>query len=460
MNVRKALLVSLVVTALLAACGPAPTPEILRETVEVPVEVPVEQTVVVEKTVEVESTVEVMQEVEVVTIAYNNYFNMTFGPADPPIEAIRAAVAEKYPHIRVEFNVMPYEAGPWHDLYVTWFTAEDGTTDLMGVGAYWTAEFGEAGWLLPLDDMISQDILDQLNPAYLDAHTYQGQLLGLGPWWGGIGGLYYRTDLLEEYGFEPPETYDDLVAIAEAIIAEEPNMTGWTWPALNDQVLVNRWTEFLNGFGGSYFHDDGTCAMNSEEAVEALEFMVSLIQRGISPREITTWKEEDSQIRFVSGQSIFHTGRQDMMFWLDNPDQSQIVGNWDFIPMPAQPGGRSTGYYEGWAFSISRFSDSPEAAARVLEVMFDLDVQKAFNLSQGPIQANMNVYNDPEVIENNPNLPKIQAVADTAEPPIPSPYHTELADILSDELHAALTGIKQPQAALDAACSQIDAIQQ
>jgi ABC-type glycerol-3-phosphate transport system substrate-binding protein len=149
-----------------------------------------------------------------------------------------------------------------------------------------------------------------------------------------------------------------------------------------------------------------------------------------------------------------------MMFWLDDPDQSQIVGNWDFVPMPAQPEGEPTGYYEGWAFSINRYSDNPEAAAKVLEVMFDFEVQKAFNLSQGPIQAHMGVYSDPEVIENNPNLPKIEAVADTAEPPIPSPNYTEMADILADELHAALTGIKQPQAALDAACERIDAIQQ
>jgi ABC-type glycerol-3-phosphate transport system substrate-binding protein len=200
--------------------------------------------------------------------------------------------------------------------------------------------------------------------------------------------------------------------------------------------------------------------MNSEEAVEALSFMVSLVQTGVSPREITTWKEEDSQVRFVSGQSVFHTGRQDMMFWLDNPEQSQIVGKWDFIPMPATPDGEPTGYYEGWAFSINKYSDNPEAAAQVLEVMFDFDVQKAFNLSQGPIQAHMDVYEDTEVIDNNPNLPKIQAVADTAEPPIPSPHYTEMADILADELHAALTGIKQPQVALDTACQRIDGIQQ
>jgi len=336
--------------------------------------------------------------------------------------------------------------------------SEDGTTDLLGVGAYWTAEFAEAGWLLPLNDIISPEILEKLNPAYLEAHSYKGQVMGLGPWWGGIGGLYYRSDLLEEYGFEPPTTYDELVEIAETIMADNPDMTGWTWPAMNDQVLVNRWVEYLNGFGGDYFHADGSCAMNEPEGLAALEFMVSLIDDGISPREITTWKEEDSMIRFVSGRSVFHTGRQDMMFWLDNPEQSEIPGKWGFVPNPAQPGGRPSGFYEGWAFSINKYSDSPEAAAKVLEVMFDFPMQKAFNLSQGPLQAHMDVYTDPDVLANNPHMELIEKVADTALPPIPTPYFAEMSVILAEELHSALTGIKAPERALNDACARIDVL--
>ena len=84
--------------------------------------------------------------------------------------------------------------------------------------------------------------------------------------------------------------------------------------------------------------------------------------------------------------------------------------------------------------------------------------QKAFNLSQGPVQAHKDVYNDPDVIENNPNIPLVEKVADTAIPPIPSPNFSEISVILSEELHSALSGIKPAQAALDDACAQIDAI--
>lgn len=395
---------------------------------------------------------------ETVVIAYNEYFTKTFGPADPPIDAIRAEVAKLYPNITVEFQTTPLQAGAWHDTYVTWFMSEDSQVDILGVGAYWTAEFGEANWLQTLDDKVDKALLAKMNPSYLEAHSYNGRLYGLGPWWGGIGGLYYRADLLEEYGFDPPETYDELVMICKKIQADNPGMTGWTWPAMNDTVLVNRWTEFLSGFGGTFFNSDGTSAVNSKEAVAALTFMKSLIDQGISPKEITTWKEEDSQTRFVNGNSIFHSGRQDLMFWLDNPEQSKVVGKWGFVKNPAQPNGKSAGFYEGWAFSINKFTDVPDAALKVLEVMFSFPVQKQFNLSQGPLQAHMDVYSDPDVLKNNPNMEIIEKVADSATPPLPSPDYVEISDVLKRHIHGVLTGQNNPKQALDQAASEINSI--
>lgn len=437
-------LVSLMIALpLLASCA-APAPQVVEK--------------VVTKEVEKVVTVEVPVAKEIVTIAYNGYFEKTFGPAKPPIDAIREEVAKKYPNIEVQLNIMPYEAGPWRDNYLAWFQAEDGTTDLIGMGLYWLPEFAQTDWLLPLNDIISPAILSKLNPAYLNAFTANGKLLALGPWWGGIGGLYYRKDLLEAAGIKPPETYAELVDAARKLMAANPGLSGWTWPALKDQALVNRWVEYLNGFGGTYFDSSGKCVMNSKQGVAALNFMKSLFDEGITPKEALTWKEEESQVRFTSGQAIFHTGRQDMMFWLNDPAQSKVVDKWGFVPMPALEPGKGAGFFEGWGFSINRFSDNPQAAAKVLEVMFDFPVQKAFNLSQGPVQAHMDVYKDPDVIKNNPHMPLIEKVASTAIPPIPSPKFADITSILSEELHAALTGLKQPEAALNAACAQIDAL--
>ncbi len=90
--------------------------------------------------------------------------------------------------------------------------------------------------------------------------------------------------------------------------------------------------------------------------------------------------------------------------------------------------------------------------------MFDFPVQKLFNLSQGPLQAHMDVYTDPEVLANNPNMAIIEMVADSATPPIPHPDYTQMSDILKENIHAVLTGITEPKQALDDAAKRINTL--
>ena len=155
---------------------------------------------------------------------------------------------------------------------------------------------------------------------------------------------------------------------------------------------------------------------------------------------------------------MFHTGRQDLMFWLDDPKQSKVVGKWGFIQNPAQPGGRHTGFYEGWAFSINANTQVSDAALKVLQVMFSFPVQKQFNLSQGPMQANMAVYSDPDVLKNNPNMSIIEKVAGSSMAPFPSLHYVQVSDVLQHAIHAVLTGQMEPQPALDGAAKEIDDI--
>jgi multiple sugar transport system substrate-binding protein len=198
--------------------------------------------------------------------------------------------------------------------------------------------------------------------------------------------------------------------------------------------------------------------MSSPEALEALEFMVMVFEDGYSPEEALSWKEEDSEVRFISGETIFLSGRQSTMLRLDDPGSSNVVDMWGWIPNPAQPGGRHSGFTEYWAFAISKFSDNPEEAVRVLEQWASLPSMKNFNFAWGPIQGNRDVYSDPDVIAANPNLSLIEEVAATALAPMPTANYGEVSDILMSELHSALTGLTPPQQALENVCSGVDAI--
>jgi multiple sugar transport system substrate-binding protein len=465
MTAKKSLFLAMALVLVLAACGTTPEPQTIIQTVEVQKEVPVEVTSVVEVEkevpVEVTSIVEVEKEVAPedmvdITLAYGRFLRISFGPGPAPFDAIKDAVSAKYPNINVQLNLMPDSMNAWHDALAVWLSAEDPTVDIYGMDTPWVKEFGRAGWAVPLNDKLD---LENLEDSGLDTFSYEGQRLGI-PFWGSLSGLFYRTDLLEQYGFDPPETFDELVEAAQTITADNPDISGFVWPGAKEESLVMVWASMLYGFGGQYFDDAGKCAANSPEGISAVEFMTKVIEDGVSPPETSAWGAEEAQTRFAEGNAVFLWHNADIVSWLDDPERSAIVGNWALIPTPAQPGGRRSGITGGFSFALNPYTDNLDEAVKVLEVVASEEVQKAFAIAWGPVQYYKGLYEDPEVLEANPNAGAISAILPSALNRPPSSNYAEVTTILQEEIHSAITGIKSVEAALNDACTRIDAVEQ
>ncbi|MCB0193969.1 MAG: extracellular solute-binding protein, partial [Anaerolineae bacterium] len=65
-----------------------------------------------------------------------------------------------------------------------------------------------ADHMVNLNEALSEEAATHF-PAIIENNTVDGHLVGM-PWYTDAGMLYYRTDLLEKYGFDgPPETWDE-----------------------------------------------------------------------------------------------------------------------------------------------------------------------------------------------------------------------------------------------------------
>src|SRR5690606_21411290 len=78
------------------------------------------------------------------------------------------------------------------------------------------------------------DAINDYFPAIVENNTVDGALVGI-PYFTDAGLLYYRTDLLEKYGYEgPPTTWAELEEMATTIQEGErgegnPDFWGYVW---------------------------------------------------------------------------------------------------------------------------------------------------------------------------------------------------------------------------------------
>ena len=394
------------------------------------------------------------QDSSVVTIGYNNFLQNSFGPGPAPIDAIRDAVAARYPDIEIEFNVLPSEM---RESIVVWMSAEDDTVDIYGIDSPWVLEFGRSNWAIPLQDEIPA-LEDNFVASGLDVFSHNGNRLGV-PFWGSISGIYYRRDILDEYGFSFPSSYGEMLDIIETVKADRPDMLGFTWPGARSERLTMLFADLFYAFGGEYGgNEDIAEALDDEAALEAIALMVSLIEEGVSPEATATWNPEESRRRFVEGTALFHWENNDLVTWLDDPERSAIAGLWGFEASPAEAQGRRVAVTGGFAFAANPYTDNRDDTLRVLEVIASEEVQRAFAVAWGPVQYYEGLYDIPAVAEANPNAAVISNVLEYAINRPPSERYAELSAAIQEEVHGAITGLKSPEEAFNDMLRRIEAL--
>jgi multiple sugar transport system substrate-binding protein len=392
---------------------------------------------------------------KIITIAYNRYMYMSFSDSPPPLDIIRHEVAKDDPNVEIQLHVLPDNLKTYHRTLVAKLSSKDPTFDIVALDAPWMAEFGENDWVAPINDLPGLE--ENHSNAGLDVYSYQGKRIGV-PFWSSLGGLYYRTDLLQAYGFDTPETYDELITIVEAIRAERPELYGFLWAGNYDEALMQVWIEFFHAMGGDYSSLSTSCFFKQPSGVAALEFMTELIRRDITPRSVTLWKGEQLQSEFANGNAIFLRYNFDTAAWLNDPNKSQVVERWDLIPNLAQPGGRSASATGGFAFAMNPHTKFPEETKNVLRIIADYPVQKGFALAWGPIQYHNQIFDDGEVLEKTPYLPKVKQLMKYSIPRFESKHYAEISRVFQENVHRTLMTDLVPEQTMKAICVEVEQI--
>ncbi len=360
---------------------------------------------------------------------------------------------EKNPGIRINVIEGPNATNLLEDLYTSAFILGDSPYDLINMDVIWTPKFAAAGWLADLSNRITKDELAAFSPKDVDGGRYEGKLYRI-PMRSDAGMLYYRKDLLQEGGFDPPETFADLVKISKALKEKGKVDWGYVWQGRQYEGLAAMFVEVLEGFGGYWVNPDTLeVGLDQPESLKAIAFLKQTIKDKITPEGVTTYQEEETRRIFQNGEAAFL--RNWPYVWaLANADDSPIKGKLAIKPMVGtadKAGGACLG---GWGLGIAKSSKHPEAAWKAIQYFTSEEAQRKFILQTGFVPSRQSLFKDPQIVAKYPHYPELLQVVNKAVLRPPIAQYAQASDILQRYLSSALTNGMTPEKAMKAAASE------
>jgi multiple sugar transport system substrate-binding protein len=184
---------------------------------------------------------------------------------------------------------------PFADLYqkiLTDLSTKTNSFDVFVFDPQWMADYITPGYLEPLDDRIKADQQikwDDIGPFFRDfSATYNGKIYTV-PLDGDFHMAYYRSDILKDLGMDPPNTWDDYLAIAKAV-TDKKLTTEDGKPVYGSCISKKRGAQaywFITSIASAYIQSQGT----SQGAFFDTETMKPLIDNEGFAKALDIYKE-------------------------------------------------------------------------------------------------------------------------------------------------------------------------
>lgn len=362
--------------------------------------------------------------------------------------------------IDVELEVVNY--AEMHTKLVPQLLAAQGSYDAIVVDFYWVGEFTKAGWLRPLDERIARDKLDTsvYVPALMDLVGRVGGATYMLPFYNYAMGLTYRKDLLADPAHQAafkaatgadlkvPTAWDEYLRQVEYFSgAGVPNLKGVVNQGLRPDPIAMEWSNYLFARGGRYHDEAWNPQLTSEAAVRALEDYKANVQKN-GPVGAASFGFDEAFNVAAQGQAYSYITYNMFRAVYDDAQSSAVVGRMEIAPVP---GGGLNG---AWGWAIPTSSPDPDAAWEFLKFVESPEIAKR-RAMLGGAPTRTDVFDDPELNAKFAYYPQLKELLLTSHNFPVFTYTPQFVEALGRELSLAVTGEKEPRAALEAANAEL-----
>lgn len=324
----------------------------------------------------------------------------------------------------------------------TIFTSRSGDIDVYLMDIVNPAQYAAAGWAEPLDGYFeSEEARDAYLEPYFDsvvtANTIDGQLYGL-PGWTDAQFLYYRKDLLDKYGFEPPETWEELKEQALAITEGEgnANLQGFNYQGAAIEGVNCTFFEGLWTAGGDWQDAEGNVTIDSDPGRTALAWYDDTLASGITKPGIAEETTDLSRQTFQAGDAVFMLNWGYAWAHFQDDEDSNVKEKVGVVALPAFEGNESATCVGGFQWAINPFSDGKEEAFQLIQYMTSSDAQKALAIEASSIPVRDALYEDEEVLAAAPQFGQFYEAILAARPRPITPFYSEVSELIRTNMNA------------------------
>lgn len=352
----------------------------------------------------------------------------------------------------------------------------DDTYDVLFIDGIWVGEFTEAGCIETLEDRIAatdESVIawDDYMESFAGQASWNGarQCLPIAGYW---HMLHYRTDLFEQAGLQPPETFDDMLAAAK-FFKNNPD-----FPELEGGMAMNfqrgsaagqQYFEWLYSAGGSPWvsnfvgsddvYADLTPTLNNPEAVAMVEFFNEIAPYGPTGVENFAWDERANA--FTQGQVAMINNWSVRTPLFTDPDISKVTEDFGVAMFPHAEGQSSVPPVGGWIVCVNAHSENKDAAWDFAKWFASPEVHREFVLAGGP-PSRHSAFQDEQINAEQFWTPTLYESAKAAwpdgRPRYPGTF--QVIDAIGLEVNRAIIGEMSAEEALEAANKNVTRILQ
>ncbi|OLU20877.1 sugar ABC transporter substrate-binding protein [Pseudomonas sp. PA1(2017)] len=401
------------------------------------------------------------QAAETVTIATVNNSDMI------RMQRLAKTFEEQHPDIKLKWVVL--EENVLRQRLTTDIATQGGQFDVLTIGMYEAALWGEKGWLEPMKDLPADYALDDVFPSVREGLSANGQLYAL-PFYAEASITYYRTDLFEQAGLKMPEqpTWEQMAEFAGKLHQPDKGQygiclrgkAGWG----ENMALI---TTVANAYGARWFDEQWKPEFTGSEWKNALNFYVDTMKKYGPPGASSNGFNENLAL-FNSGKCAMWVDASVAGSFVTDESQSKVADSVGFTFAPTQVTDKGASWLYSWALAIPTSSKSKDAAktfsAWATSKAYAELVAEKDGVANVPPGTRASTYSDAymkaapfakvtldSLKKANPADPSAKPVPYVGIQLVTIPEFQAIGTAVGKLFAAALTGQMQPEQALQAA---------